>query len=1345
MTTTRHESVTAGPDSAPWVGVDVSKVPQEEIRFAVVLNGGVSLAVWMGGVVVELDRLTRGDGPYEHILGLIAGSARVDIIAGTSAGGINGAALALAQVNASARLMSLRDIWADQGRMESLLRQPFRGSPASLLKGDEFFLPQLRDAFRRLAEPFKARPADQRPIDLTITTTLLRGASSFTVDSLGQKLSQSVHEGRFHFRRAPGDDAASDGDFAATNILQTADRLALAARCTASFPLAFEPSFVPVDCAATGGDDGQPRQNMAAVASWSDKAAKPVDRSRFAVDGGVLVNTPTRQALEAVGRMPAEGLVSRVMLLVYPHAVLEEADQADTADHAPTVARGMSSLLGAVLSQGSRTFVDEIERHNRLTASRRASRADLLASLTKPDDKRASGRAHGNQARVLEATAVALFPSYRQLRIRRAARDLPTRAPAAEKWPYERIRSAAEVAQSTWEAQGGVPYVPAACPPSGVGELGADGSGWPWGVTTADHLAEAVLDLLRRLIWILPEGDDLAAVKGFRKELHAVRGSLREHRAKIDDPWASRPELVGLTPDQRYWSLRLAAYQHAMLPEAAGMPVDVPKDLAWDAAISTHGERGAVGEAVRTSANQIITIAVKVADLLQKVPATDVEKSQLSSWCSLLVAEPTEGEREACLEKRHEQVFSRLLNLEIVTTCLGEETETGAVLPVELAQISLQARNDFARFSRTADDKSAGMAIHRFSGFLKQSWRLNDWTWGRMDAATMLCRILLRPARLRRIYELMNGIDHRFAAEQEVRRLVRTLLGPAMATAVFGDEPTVDQRLRNAVHGAVTELADAFNPDCELNDLSPEMPCLATLAAWGVHLRIANEELPAVARAVRADGVEGAGRSSRGELFLKANKVLLDELDRLPMEVPTEAVNSTGQTELDRRVDLGLKALDAFDRAGIGREALAEEGTSDQMIRTATTAAAVAVTLADSDASGVPAVRPVTRSLRGAALLPYWAILGLTRGGSMARFLALLGLAVGGMLTALALLAPLPSWAAGSAAAIGAGALLGTFGYAAMRTGTLLHGIVLLTPVLPLVVYAATRPGADNTKGISTVLVVAALATGLIILGSIPAPVSGPVSTLKRNWKPMLLTVIGLAVAASVAAGAVWLAAHLTAVDWRDRDIRLATAGIALVAVLLGGCAAWWWGRRLRPWQREGISWRLGEVFHPAVSTAGWSVLYGSTYLALAAFLLFGPAAGDIDQLWVRVAVLTGAVIAAILLLFVPWYLPRRAIRRQIDRFVNLTTVGDYVNPMHSVVPQPKAIAEQLPVRLIDRGLGYRYLIAPGPNRPPAGVHAPPSGPTGTFDEKGLVLTDAGKKIVDRIRARLECLLATRP
>ena len=75
---------------------------REELRLAVVLNGGVSLAIWMGGVAHEIDRLakaTDGRAPMAELLKWAGSTARVDVITGTSAGGINGAALALSTCN----------------------------------------------------------------------------------------------------------------------------------------------------------------------------------------------------------------------------------------------------------------------------------------------------------------------------------------------------------------------------------------------------------------------------------------------------------------------------------------------------------------------------------------------------------------------------------------------------------------------------------------------------------------------------------------------------------------------------------------------------------------------------------------------------------------------------------------------------------------------------------------------------------------------------------------------------------------------------------------------------------------------------------------------------------------------------------------------------------------------------------------------------------------------------------------------------------------------------------------------------------------------------------------------
>src|SRR6478736_3453210 len=119
---------------------DLTGVPPEEVRFGVVLNRLVKAPA-------------RGDEPYAAMLRLAGCTARVDVVSGTSAGGVNGAALALSQVNRRADMAALRDVWVEQGRIEALLRQPFRGAPSSLLKGDEHFLPQLNAALTSLAVP----------------------------------------------------------------------------------------------------------------------------------------------------------------------------------------------------------------------------------------------------------------------------------------------------------------------------------------------------------------------------------------------------------------------------------------------------------------------------------------------------------------------------------------------------------------------------------------------------------------------------------------------------------------------------------------------------------------------------------------------------------------------------------------------------------------------------------------------------------------------------------------------------------------------------------------------------------------------------------------------------------------------------------------------------------------------------------------------------------------------------------------------------------------------------------------------------------------------------------------
>jgi predicted acylesterase/phospholipase RssA len=106
-------------------------VERQEIRIAVVMNGGVSLAIWISGVVMELHRIVSSSRKvadqtvreYQALLQLLLASARIDVISGTSAGGLNGGFLAVG-LTRDAPLDAMGAMWADQGAFLELLRQP---------------------------------------------------------------------------------------------------------------------------------------------------------------------------------------------------------------------------------------------------------------------------------------------------------------------------------------------------------------------------------------------------------------------------------------------------------------------------------------------------------------------------------------------------------------------------------------------------------------------------------------------------------------------------------------------------------------------------------------------------------------------------------------------------------------------------------------------------------------------------------------------------------------------------------------------------------------------------------------------------------------------------------------------------------------------------------------------------------------------------------------------------------------------------------------------------------------------------------------------------------------------
>jgi hypothetical protein len=122
----------------------------QELRLALVFNGGVSLAVWMGGGAKEIDRfrtafsrLGTGVSPavpaHADLLDALETVVRTDVIAGASAGGINGALLAYVVGRGKslecAGPNEIRSTWQKLGSMQNLLYTD--GQPKSVLRTND--------------------------------------------------------------------------------------------------------------------------------------------------------------------------------------------------------------------------------------------------------------------------------------------------------------------------------------------------------------------------------------------------------------------------------------------------------------------------------------------------------------------------------------------------------------------------------------------------------------------------------------------------------------------------------------------------------------------------------------------------------------------------------------------------------------------------------------------------------------------------------------------------------------------------------------------------------------------------------------------------------------------------------------------------------------------------------------------------------------------------------------------------------------------------------------------------------------------------------------------------------
>lgn len=365
----------------------------KEVRFAVVMYGGVSLAIYINGIAQELLRLVRstssshddGNGdrdpvPAEELKGtervyrrlscllsdpqllktfraaldnnpapakpdvvdqrltenIVNTRFVIDVLSGTSAGGINAIYLAKALAN-DQNLDELKTLWVTEGDIALLIndKQSVTGlelsnqtPPQSLLNSRRMYFKLLK-AFQGMETTKKSAKGYISPhvdeLDLFITTTDIEGLI-YPLRLSDTVVYERRHRNVFHFKYATPEATGNErNDFLGKND----PFLAFAARCTSSFPFAFEPMRLcdineVLDCFPEF--DNKDARKIALddwKAFFKDNkdqfTGKEIEfHQRSYGDGGYLDNKPFSYATETLLRRDAPVVVDRKLIYIEP-------------------------------------------------------------------------------------------------------------------------------------------------------------------------------------------------------------------------------------------------------------------------------------------------------------------------------------------------------------------------------------------------------------------------------------------------------------------------------------------------------------------------------------------------------------------------------------------------------------------------------------------------------------------------------------------------------------------------------------------------------------------------------------------------------------------------------------------------------------------------------------------------------------------------------------------------------------------------------------------------------------------------------------------------------------------
>jgi predicted acylesterase/phospholipase RssA len=1034
-----------------------------ELRLALAMRGGVSLAVWIGGACAEIEALrASANGSPERPVHLYAellaaagyDGVTIDVLSGASAGGLN-AVLISTSLAYGVPFDRMKRLWLELADIEALLRDPGDPKPISVLRGDEYFLTQLQDKLQVMIEEATRDRRDVRhfqSLDLHLAVTLLDPVKVMVNENWARRFVEESQRASFRFRHNP-----YTSDFLDNNSRPRpgiAYKLALAARSSSSFPGAFEPAQVRVRRPRLIGErGGTTREDMFGILSQGSP------EQMLVMDGGVLDNIPVGRAIRSVATSSAQGPTERWMLFLHPSPEESAAGVVQGSDQRP---RALQTALRAFsTSASSESLLDDVEvlRQHNDSASRYRLLYDALI-----------GRLVVEQSTALAITeATSGYGAYLRLRAAFAAarirflienpvsalgedpftdnrylRPLGPLDEGQDAWPQElRVLLERELAAVLWEP-----------PPWPMdGPLTQDIEqlhllGVPPLIRVIDTLIGVVRQLEGRvtgsgqLTWLGDEKGHLYALRdvadllGHMSDLFWPVYTCHEPPDPLNPrPWATDAELAREAFLRYYWRSGDPRTDPAELgrlsAELLGLFEHLRRELLrrWDelerlpwAHDAAAPGGGAPMDLVRELWVRLVECLLAVAAEAERVPRQDLDEDaglrlfldalgwirQGDSYARAVAEQAADvvvgdaraaAEVEQVLEEEGaveppmrpgERAVRLLAAFEVLSFPLAMTALLGSQ-PINFLRVAGTNVTPLQRWfpggRLRVGDKLAGNELKNFAAFYKPSWRANDWMWGRLDAATSLLDLLVRPSAIASHFELGLPQDQRAAS---FRELVERLVCADPITPHLDDKELEQWRMhfqelwgehRDAVAAEATQL---FGDQDEVTLLTRTKEVLTARRHWELLL----SELPdVVGEAAGSDLREGISPRWRPSGWSSGQRRRLKEESLMQAAF---AVKARGLDPL-RQPD-GMKALLGSYR--VGRETVLQEAGSDRFTRTGANLLVVAWN-ALTGGHKLGFLRPIGWGLRLLRLLalavvqaPRWAVVLLLSTIALAAYIA---------------------------------------------------------------------------------------------------------------------------------------------------------------------------------------------------------------------------------------------------------------------------------------------------------------------------------------------------------------------